>query len=149
MLSEGGSWGSESGPSARPADQSWEEQEEGKITAVRLWEEEQLPFTQAHPQPRVGHPDTDHRDRYVATVFVAMYAPLEGYDLHVPKLQHYYGLNHLHYLSNSTFRRTRLYDSERFRNQWVLTLEDLRREWGFKISGDNGSHFYRKVYLDS
>ena len=36
---------------ARPPDQSWAEQQEGKTTAVRLWEEEQLPFTQAHPQP--------------------------------------------------------------------------------------------------
>jgi REP element-mobilizing transposase RayT len=53
----------------------------------------------------------------------------------VPKLQHYYGLNHLHYLTNSTYRRARLYDSERFRNQWVVTLGDLRRELGFKITG--------------
>jgi REP element-mobilizing transposase RayT len=64
-----------------------------------------------------------------------MYAPLEGYNLQVPKLQHYYGLNHLHYLTNSTYRRTRLYDSERFRNHWVVTLGDLRRELGFKIVG--------------
>jgi hypothetical protein len=48
-----------------------------------------------------------------------MYAPHEGYNLRVPKLQHYYGLNHLHYLTGSTYRRARLFDSERFRNQWV------------------------------
>jgi len=45
---------------------------------------------------------------YVAKAFVAMYAPLEGYNLQVPKLQHYYGLNHLHYLTNNTYRRARL-----------------------------------------
>ena len=36
---------------ARPPDRSWEELQEGKTTAVRLWEEEQLPFSQAHPRP--------------------------------------------------------------------------------------------------
>jgi hypothetical protein len=30
-----------------------------------------------------------------------MYAPHEGYNPRVPKLQHYYGLNHLHYLTNN------------------------------------------------
>jgi len=48
---------------------------------------------------------------------------------------HYYGLNHLHYLTKSTYRRARLYDSERFRNQWVATLGELPRELGFKIVG--------------
>jgi putative transposase len=62
-------------------------------------------------------------------------APLERYNARLPNLQHYYGLNHLHYLTNSTYRRARLYDSERFRNQWVATLGDLRRELGFKIVG--------------
>ena len=51
-----------------------------------------------------------------------MYAPLEGYNARVPKLQHYYGLNYLHYLTNSTYRRARLYDSERFRDHWVVTF---------------------------
>jgi putative transposase len=64
-----------------------------------------------------------------------MYAPHEGYNLRVPKLQHYYGLNHLHYLTRSTYRRARLFDCERFRNQWVLALGDLRRELAFKIIG--------------
>ena len=40
-------------------------------------------------------------------------------------LQHYYGLNHLHYVTKSTYRRARLYDSECFRNQWVASLGDL------------------------
>jgi len=53
----------------------------------------------------------------------------------VSRLKHYYGLNHLHYLTTSTYRRARLFDSERFRNQWVATLGELRRELGFKIVG--------------
>jgi putative transposase len=48
---------------------------------------------------------------------------------------HSYGLNHLHYLTKSTYRRARLYDSQRFRNQWVSTLGELRRELGFKVVG--------------
>ena len=51
------------------------------------------------------------------------------------KLKHYYGLNHLHYLTTSTYRRARLFDSERFRSQWGATLGELRRELGFKIVG--------------
>ena len=53
----------------------------------------------------------------------------------MPKLQHYYGLNHLHYVTKSIYRRARLYDSECFRNQWVVSLGDLRRELGFRIIG--------------
>jgi REP element-mobilizing transposase RayT len=61
--------------------------------------------------------------------------PPEAYNFLVPMQRHYYGLNHLHYLTRSTYRRVRLFDSERFRNQWVVTLEDLRRELEFKIVG--------------
>jgi putative transposase len=53
----------------------------------------------------------------------------------VSKLHHYYGLNHLHLLTRSTYRRTRLYDSERFKNHWVDTLGELRQELGFRIVG--------------
>jgi REP element-mobilizing transposase RayT len=53
----------------------------------------------------------------------------------VSSRQHYYGVNHLQYLTKSTYRRVRLFDSERFRNQWVVTLGNLRRELGFKIVG--------------
>jgi hypothetical protein len=49
--------------------------------------------------------------------------------------KHYYGLHHLHYLTKSTYRRARVFDSERFKNQWVATLGELRRELGFKIVG--------------
>ncbi|MGO8733335.1 MAG: transposase [Terriglobia bacterium] len=38
-------------------------------------------------------------------------------------------------MTTSTYRRARLFDSERFRNQWVATLGELRRELGFKIVG--------------
>ena len=51
------------------------------------------------------------------------------------KLKHFYGLNRLHYLTTSAYRRARLFDSQRFRNQWVVTLGDLRRELAFKIVG--------------
>jgi len=53
----------------------------------------------------------------------------------VSKLKRYYGLNDLHYITTSTYRRARLYDSERFRNHWVATLGELRCELGFKIVG--------------
>ena len=51
------------------------------------------------------------------------------------KLKHYYDLHHLHYLTKSTYRRTRLFDSERFKNHWLVTLGELRRELGFQIVG--------------
>jgi len=53
----------------------------------------------------------------------------------VATLRHYYGLHHLHYLTASTYRRARLFDSERFRHQWVAVLDDLRRELKFQILG--------------
>jgi len=61
---------------------------------------------------------------------------------------HYYGLNHLHYLTKSTYRRARLYDSERFRSQWVATLRELRRELGFKMVGyvPMPEHFHALVW---
>lgn len=53
----------------------------------------------------------------------------------MPRQKHYYGENHLHYLTRSTYRRTRLFDSERFRRRWVETLGELRRELDLKIVG--------------
>jgi hypothetical protein len=41
----------------------------------------------------------------IPTVFVGMYAPQGRYNVGVSELKHYYGLNHLHYLTNSTYRR--------------------------------------------
>src|SRR5574337_231759 len=53
----------------------------------------------------------------------------------MPRQKHYYGENHLHYLTRSTYRRARLFDSEKFRRRWVETLGELRRELSFKIAG--------------
>ena len=53
----------------------------------------------------------------------------------MPGLQHFCGQNHLHYLTASTYRRARIFDSDRFRLKFVQTLGDLRRELGFKIIG--------------
>ena len=50
-------------------------------------------------------------------------------------LRHYYGLNHLHYLTTSTYRRARLFDSLRFKDRWVVTLGELREELKFRIIG--------------
>ena len=72
---------------------------------------------------------------YVPTVFVGMYVPQGRYNVGVSKLKHYYGLNHLHYLTNSTYRRARLFDSERFRKQWVATFGELWGELKFRILG--------------
>ena len=53
----------------------------------------------------------------------------------MPKQQHYYGLNHLHFLTTSTYGRVRLFDSPKFRQQFVTTLAALRQELGFRIVG--------------
>ena len=53
----------------------------------------------------------------------------------MPRQKHYYGNNHLHFLTRSTYRRVRLFDSERFRQRWVKALGELRCELGFKIAG--------------
>ena len=53
----------------------------------------------------------------------------------MPRQKHYYGENHLHFLTRSVYRRTCLFDSDRFRQRWVETLDDLRRELGFKLAG--------------
>lgn len=48
---------------------------------------------------------------------------------------HYYGGNHLHYLTASTYRRVRIFDSERFKSHFIQTLGELREELGFRING--------------
>ena len=47
----------------------------------------------------------------------------------------YYGANHLHFITASTYRRARLFDSERFRCEFTATLEELRAELDFKVTG--------------
>jgi hypothetical protein len=46
----------------------------------------------------------------------------------VPRQQHHYGLNHLHFLTTSPYRRARLFDSERFKQNFISTLAELRSE---------------------
>ena len=53
----------------------------------------------------------------------------------MPRQQHYYGLNHLHYLTASTYRRARVFDSQRIRLHFVKTLAELRVRLGFKLLG--------------
>ena len=49
--------------------------------------------------------------------------------------QHYYGLNHLHYLTASLYRRARIFDSDRFKLKFIRTLDDLRAELSFRTIG--------------
>ena len=53
----------------------------------------------------------------------------------VPRQQHFYGLNQLHYLTSSTYRRARLFDSEHFKRHFVTTWQVLRTELRFRIIG--------------
>lgn len=53
----------------------------------------------------------------------------------MPRQRHYYGLNHLHFITASTYRRARLFDSDRFRRRFIRTLAELRTEYEFKIIG--------------
>jgi putative transposase len=53
----------------------------------------------------------------------------------VSRQHHYYGANHLHYLTRSIYRRVRVFDSERFRLNFTRALDHLRAELGFKIIG--------------
>ncbi|HEV2417184.1 MAG TPA: hypothetical protein VGX94_05235 [Terriglobia bacterium] len=41
-----------------------------------------------------------------------MCATLLWYNPRMPRQRHYYGLNHLHFITASTYRRTRLFDSD-------------------------------------
>jgi REP element-mobilizing transposase RayT len=50
-------------------------------------------------------------------------------------LKHFYGLNHLHYLTANTHRRARIFDSDRYECKFVQTLDQLRAELGFRIIG--------------
>ena len=53
----------------------------------------------------------------------------------LPRRPHYYGLNHLHYLTRNIYRRARVFDSDRFKLDFVQTLGQLRQELGFRIIG--------------
>jgi putative transposase len=49
--------------------------------------------------------------------------------------RHFYELNHSHFITASTYRRTRLFDSDLFRRHFVAILAALREEFSFKIMG--------------
>jgi hypothetical protein len=72
-------------------------------------------------------------------LFVGMYATQEGCNLRVSKLRHYYGLNHLHYLTTSVPQggiarpSDEGFDSEHFRKQCVATFGEWRGELKFRI----------------
>ena len=51
----------------------------------------------------------------------------------MPRLRHFYGEGHYHYLTENIYRRARIFDSDRFKRKFVQTLDDLRAELGFKI----------------
>lgn len=48
---------------------------------------------------------------------------------------HDYGGNHLHFITASTYRRARLFDSSRFGGCFVETLNQLREELQFSLVG--------------
>jgi hypothetical protein len=51
----------------------------------------------------------------------------------MPRQHRFYGLNHLHYLTTSTYRRARLFDADRFKRNFITVLGGLRAELGFRI----------------
>ena len=51
----------------------------------------------------------------------------------MPRLRHFYGEGHYHYLTENIYRRVRIFDSDRCKSKFVQTLDDLRAELGFKI----------------
>jgi len=53
----------------------------------------------------------------------------------VPRQHRFHGLNQLQNLTTSTYRRARLFDSERFKRHFVTTWQDLRVELSFRIIG--------------
>jgi hypothetical protein len=65
-------------------------------------------------------------------VLVGVYATQGPSNVRPPKLKHYYGLNHLHCLTASTYPWARLLDSESFRKQRVATFGELERGLRFR-----------------
>ena len=53
----------------------------------------------------------------------------------MPEQRHYYGLNHLHFLTANVCRRACVFGSDRFQGHFVRTLNELRGELNFKIIG--------------
>jgi REP element-mobilizing transposase RayT len=55
--------------------------------------------------------------------------------LGVQKQHHFYGGNHLHFISASTYRRVCLFNSPRFRKRFIQTLDQLRNEFDSRLVG--------------
>ena len=51
------------------------------------------------------------------------------------RLRHFYGLNHLHFITASTYRRAPLFKANRFRCNFVSVLDSLRRDQAFRLTG--------------
>ena len=51
------------------------------------------------------------------------------------RLMRIYEVNHLHFVTTSTHRRARVFDSERFQRKFITALAELRVELGFRILG--------------
>jgi hypothetical protein len=53
----------------------------------------------------------------------------------MPGQRHYYGENHLHYVTANIYRRARIFDADRFKLKFAQTLGELRAELAFRIIG--------------
>ncbi len=53
----------------------------------------------------------------------------------MPAPHHFYGENHLHFLTASTYHRVRLFKSVSFCEEFIRTLDHLRPEQGFRLLG--------------
>ena len=62
----------------------------------------------------------------------------------MPRQKQYYGENHLHYLTQSTYRRTRLFDSEKFRQRCCDRIHSKLRN----VCATRGYYLKRKRLLD-
>ena len=61
--------------------------------------------------------------------------PTLSYNLLMTRLRRFYDLNHLHFVTTSTYRRARVFDSDRFQRKFITSLADLRVELSFRIIG--------------
>jgi hypothetical protein len=57
----------------------------------------------------------------------------------MPRLRHFYGEGHYHYLTENIYRRARIFDSDRCKRKFIQTPDDLRTELGDDAQvGSNG-----------
>ena len=48
-------------------------------------------------------------------------------------MKHFYCLNDVHCLTANTYRKARIFDSDRYKHKFVQTLDELRAELGCRI----------------